>query len=167
MRPQRPISEEARGTLEKLLKKTKTKADFQRVQCLWLRAKLSLSSSQVAQAIGWSSGTVKRVWSRYFTEGEKALIDKGRGGRHHDNLKVEEEERILAHFFEKSKVGGVLVVNDVKATYEEVIGHTVPKSTIYRMLTRHEWRKIAPDLATPKLTPKSGKILKKTSTHSG
>ena len=38
MRPQRPISEEAQGSLSKLLKSTKTKADFQRVQCVLLRA---------------------------------------------------------------------------------------------------------------------------------
>ena len=86
MRPQRPISKKSQESLSKLLKRTKTKADFQRVQCVWLRAQLCMSSSQVAQAVGWSPGTVKRIWSRYFSEGEKVLIGRGRGGRRHNNL---------------------------------------------------------------------------------
>lgn len=150
MRPQQPISEEAKESLKELLKKSKTKADFQRVQCVWLRAELSLSSSQVAQAVSWSPGTVKRVWSQYLTKGEKALIGKGRGGRRHDNLSIEEEEKFLAYFFEKSKAGEVLVANEVKAAYEGVVGHKVPKSTVYRMLARHGWRKIAPRPRHPK-----------------
>lgn len=153
MRPQRPISEEARESLKELLKTTKTKADFQRVQCVWLRAALSLSSVQIGQAVGWSPGTVKRMWSHYFSEGEKALIGKGRGGRRHENLSVEEEKEVLADFFEKSKAGGVLVVNEVKTAYEKAVGHTVPKSTVYRMLSRHGWRRISPRLRHPKTDP--------------
>jgi len=167
MRPQRPISEEAQGSLSELLKRTKSKADFQRVQCLWLRAQLCMSSSQVAQAVGWSPGTVKRIWSRYFREGEKALIGKGRGGRRHNNLKVEEEERILSRFFETSKAGGVLVVNEVKGAYEEAVGHRVPKSTVYRMLARHGWRKIAPRPRHPKADLQRQEAFKKTPVHSG
>ena len=44
------------GALERLamdLKQAKTKAEFQSVQCLWLRASLKLSADQVAIAIGW------------------------------------------------------------------------------------------------------------------
>ena len=45
-----------KGALERLamdLKQAKTKAQFQSVQCLWLRASLKLSADQVAIAIGW------------------------------------------------------------------------------------------------------------------
>lgn len=167
MRPQRPISEESQESLSELLKRTKTKAGFQRVQCVWLRAQLCMSSSQVAQAVGWSPGTVKRIWSQYFSEGEKALIGRGRGGRHHNNLKAEEEERILSLFFEKSKAGGVLVVNEVKGAYEEAVGHRVPKSTVYRMLARHGWRKIAPRPRHPKTDLQRQEAFKKTPVHSG
>jgi transposase len=79
MRPQRPISEKAKKSLEGLLKKTKIKADFQRIQCIWLRAALGMSSDQVALAVGYSPATVKKLWSQYFSEGEKALIVQGRG----------------------------------------------------------------------------------------
>ena len=80
MRPQRPITEEAKESLKKLLKKTKTKADFQRIQCIWLRATFGMPSDQVAVAVGYSPATVKKLWSEYFTKGEKILIGQGRGG---------------------------------------------------------------------------------------
>ena len=53
MRIPKPIPEKAVARLGTALQKAKTKAEYQRVQCLWLRAALGLSSAQVAQAIGW------------------------------------------------------------------------------------------------------------------
>jgi transposase len=161
MRPQRPIGEEAKESLKQLLKKTKTKADFQRVQCVWLRAALEMSSPQVARAVGYSPTTVKKLWSQYFSEGENALIGTGRGGRHRSNLSIEEEKDLLTHFLEKAKKGEVLVVNEVKIVYEEAVGHTVPKSTVYRMLARHGWRKIAPRPRHPKADPQKQEAFKK------
>jgi transposase len=166
MRPQRPISEQAKQTLRELLKKTKTKADFQRVQCIWLRAALGMSSGQVALAVGFSPATVKKLWSQYFSGGEEVLIGQGRGGRHRANLSLEEEKKILVYFFKKAKSGGVLVANEVKATYEEAVGHTVPKSTVYRMLARHGWRKIAPRPRHPKADPQKLEAFKKTPRNS-
>jgi DNA-directed RNA polymerase specialized sigma24 family protein len=79
MRPRTQLSEEQKERLEFLLSKTKTKGDFQRVQCMWLRAALNLSSAEAARAIGWSRSTVKIIQSRYLREGEKVLLGKGRG----------------------------------------------------------------------------------------
>ena len=74
MRIPQPIPEKAVARLETALKKAKTKAAYQRVQCLWLRAALGLSSEQVAQAIGWRPTSVRRLQSRYLREGERALL---------------------------------------------------------------------------------------------
>ena len=162
MRPQRSISEDATDSLNKLLKKTKTKAGFQRVQCIWLRAAFSMSSDQIALAVGLSPATVKKLWSQYFFDGEGALISRERGGRRRANLSLEEEKKLLGQFFAKAKNGEILVVNEIKAAYEEVIGHSVPKSTVYRMLARHGWRKIAPRPRHPKADPKKLEAFKKT-----
>jgi hypothetical protein len=65
------------GALERLaidLNQAKTKAEFQSVQCLWLRATLKLSADQVAIAIGWHRNSVRKLQARYFKEGESALI---------------------------------------------------------------------------------------------
>lgn len=166
MRPQRPINEDAKESLKDLLKKTKTKADFQRVQCLWLRAEFAMPSDQVGTAIGYSPATVKKLWSEYFSKGEKALIGIGRGGRRRANLSVEAEKRLLADFFKKAERGGVLVAAEVKVAYEKTVGHPVPKSTVYRMLARHGWRKIAPRPRHPKFDPQKAEEFKKNSRNS-
>ena len=162
MRPQRPISEQAKESLEELLKETKTKADFRRVQCIWLRALFGMSSDEVALAVGFSPATVKKLWSQYFSGGEEVLIGQGRGGRRRANLSLEEEQKLLVHFFDKAESGEVLVVNEVKAAYEKALGGTVPKSTVYRMLARHGWRKIAPRPRHPKADPQKMEAFKKT-----
>lgn len=161
MRPQRPISEEAKISLKELLKKTKTKTDFQRVQCVWLRAELGMNSRLTGKAVGWRSGTARRIWSEYFSRGEEALIGIGRGGRRHHNLTIEEEQGVLAPFFKKAASGGVLIANEVRQAYEQVLGRTVPKSTVYRMLARHGWRKIAPRPHHPKTNKQQQEDFKK------
>ena len=61
MRTPNPLPEGAHESLAMGLKRAKTKGDFQRVQCLWLRASLGLSADQVATAIGWHPGSVRRL----------------------------------------------------------------------------------------------------------
>jgi transposase len=162
MRPQRVISEQAKESLEELLKSTKTKTDFRRVQCIWLRALFGMSSDEVALAVGFSPATVKKLWSQYFSGGEEVLIGQGRGGRRRANLSLEEEQNLLVHFFDKAESGEVLVANEVKAAYEKAVGRTVPKSTVYRMLARHGWRKIAPRPRHPKADREKMEAFKKT-----
>ena len=57
-----------------LLRKTKTKAEFQRVQSVWLRAALNLEYDQIAIAVGLSCNTVRCLHSRFRLQGEEALI---------------------------------------------------------------------------------------------
>jgi transposase len=166
MRPQTEISTLARERLGQMLKQARSKADFQRVQCMWLRAELGLNHQQVARAVGWSPSRVKRVWANYLIEGETALEGVGKGGRRRQNLTLEEERELLVGFHEAAGRGGVLVANDVKAAYEKRVGRTVPKSTVYRMLARHGWRKILPRPRHPKNDPEQANVFKKTSSKS-
>ena len=161
MRPQRPIGQKASQLLAQLLQQAKSKADFQRVQCLWLRASLRLHHQEVAQAVGWNASHVKRVWSEYFKQGEKSLLRPGRGGRRRQNLTLAEEAALLGEFVSAATAGGVLVVDAVKAAYEQRLGRTVPKSTVYRMLARHGWRKIMPRGRHPRNDPAQAEAFKK------
>ena len=144
MRTPQIITETAKMQLEDLLNKSKTKMDFRRVECLWLRAKFEFTPSQIAIAVGLKENTVKQIQSNFFRNGETALIGTGRGGDHHRNLSTQEEDELLQPFFEKASQGGILVVTEIKIAYEKKVGHSVPRSTVYRMLDRHGWRKIAP-----------------------
>ena len=161
MRPRTPISQEAQEALLLLLKESKSKAQFQRVQCVWLRTALDLSAVQIATAIGWKPGSVKQFHSRFLREGKSALVGPGRGGRRNAYLTLEEEEEFLSRFVQRAAQGGILVVSEIKATFEAKIGQKVPKSTIYRMLARHGWRKIAPRPRHPKSDAATQEAFKK------
>lgn len=167
MRIPKPIPEKAVARLGTALQKAKTKAEYQRVQCVWLRAALGLSSAQVAQAIGWRPTSVRRLQSRYLREGERALQGVGRGGRRHQNLTLEEERDWLAPFREKAAPGGLLVVSEVRAGYEKAVARRVPKSTVYRMLARHGWRKITPRPRHPPSEQERQEAYKKTPADRG
>jgi len=163
MRTPQIITESAKEQIHEILNQTKTKSDFQRVECLWLRAALHLTPEQIALALGLQKHTVQQNQSTYFKKGETALIGKGKGGDYHRNLSIEEEIKLLAPFIEQAKNGGVLVVTDIKKAYEKQVGYEVPKSTIYRMLTRHGWRKIVPRSQHPKADLAAQEAFKKTS----
>jgi transposase len=134
MRPPSPISPKQCKSLERLVRQTKNTADYKRVQCVWLRAAMDLPPDAIARALGLSVHTVRMVQSRYLRFGEEVLVGPGRGGRHRENLSVEEEDTLLRAFTTRAETGEVLVVSEVKAAYERRIGRKVPKSTVYRLL---------------------------------
>jgi len=162
MRPRRSFPD---GTLERLqraLKEARSKAEFQRVQCLWLRAALGLNANQVAQALGWRPTSVRRLQAQYLRQGEALWQRPGRGGRRHQNLTPGEEARLLAGFLGRAERGGLLEVSRVHQAYEQAVGHAVPKSTVYRMLARHGWRKLAPRPRHPEADAARQQAFKKT-----
>ncbi len=144
MRPPTPITEKAKQEIQDALHKASRKTDYQRIQCVWLRACLGLSVEQIALAIGWKPSTVHQVHSIFLRKGAAALLGKRRGGPCHQNLDKVEEQNLLDRFRPLAEQGGMLLIHEVKAAYEQRIGHPVPYSTIYRMLARHSWRKIVP-----------------------
>jgi transposase len=161
MRPPRPIPEEALEELRSQLKTTKTKTEYRRVLAVWLRASLSMSAPMVAQALGLATGTVRRIQAEYLRQGQKALKTAARGGRRRQNLTLDQERSLLAEFLDQAKRGGLLDVSRVKAAYEAAVGHDVPKSTVYRLLARHGWRKVAPRPRHPESDPEKQEQFKK------
>src|ERR1035441_9722440 len=98
MRPPRSLPEGSVERLEQALRGARSKAEFQRVQCVWLRAALGLNANQVAQALGWPPPSVRRLQAQVLQQGEGFLERRERGGRRHQNLTREEEARLLQSF---------------------------------------------------------------------
>jgi transposase len=162
MRPSRPFPEGSTERLKQVLRRAESKVEFQRVQCVWLRAALGLNANQVAEAIGWQPTSVRRVQAQFWRQGEALWERPGRGGRRHQNLTVEEEARLLQGFFPGAEEGRLLEVSRVKQAYEQAVGRAVPKSTVYRMLARHGWRKLAPRPRHPQADATRQQAFKKT-----
>ena len=143
----KPYSAESLARIKELLRKARTKGQFKRVQCLWLRGALGLENDQVAIALNWHPSAVRRLWARYLHEGERALAGPGRGGRRHASLTKEEERALLARLAQAVYPNSVIPAREVQEAVEREVGHPVTASAIYRLMGRHSWRRATAGLA--------------------
>jgi transposase len=150
MRTPQPLPDGTAERLAVLLPQAKSKAEYQRIQCVWMRAALGLGATQMATALGWQAGSVRQMQADYLRYGEVALASKPKGGRHRQNLTIEQEKELLLPFLQQAEEGGVLVVAPVQAAYEQVLGRPVHHSIVYRALHRQGWRKVVPRPRHPK-----------------
>jgi transposase len=148
------------------LKRADSHAQYQRIQCVLIRATLGSTAAQIAQLLDWSTATVHVIHSRWAKEGDALFDLGGRGGRHHQHLSPVEEDRLLAPFTQKAQAGGLLHVSEIKQALEKKLGAAVASSTVYRMLGRHGWRKVVPRPRHLKADMQAQEAFKKTP-HAG
>jgi len=149
-------------------RKTKCKGfELQRFLCVWLRVERDMSPAGIAQTIGWHVNTVRFVQTNFIANGIDAFREKKRGGRKHQLMTVEEEKSFLETFVKAATDASLLVVREIKAAYEKIVGHTVNKTTIYRLLKRHKWRKVVPRPKHPNQNKKAVEAFKKGALEKG
>lgn len=119
-------------------------------------------AQEIALHTGVSVTTVQRVVSLYNRVGAAAIETPGKGGRRHQYLSVPEEKVFLAPFFAQAERGEIATVAQIQRAYEAKVGHEVDDSTIYRLLARHDWRKLMPRPRHPKADPQAQAQFKKT-----
>lgn len=144
------------------LKQADSHAQYQRIQCVLIRATLGSSAAQIAQLLGWSTATVHVMHSRWAKEGEAIFEVKRRGGRRHQHLTPEQEQELLAPFVQRAEAGGMLGVAEIQQAYRERCGQAVARSTVYRLLERQGWRKVVPRPRHPKADVAAQGAFKKT-----
>jgi transposase len=144
------------------LKRADSQGEYQRIQCVLIRATLGSTAAQIAQLLGWSTATVHVLHSRWASEGDAVFDVRGRGGRHHQHLSPDEEAALLAPFVERAEAGGMLTVAEIAQAYQKRTGKAVAPSTIYRLLERHGWRKVVPRPRHPKADVAAQAAFKKT-----
>lgn len=148
--------------LAERLKSAASRTEYQRIQCVLIRATLGSSAAQIAQLLGWSTATVHVMHSRWAKEGEAIFDVRVRGGRHHQHLTTGQELELLAPFIERAQAGGMLTVAEIQQAYQARTDKTVARSTVYRLLERHGWRKIVPRPRHPKADIAAQAAFKKT-----
>ena len=149
---------------ESMVRRASSARDLREAQAVLLPALHGLSLEQTGRLIGRSRASVTRLRAR-FKRGVEHPDEPGRqwGGRRRQNMSVDQEAAFLAPFLERAKVGGILVVAPIQTAYEKALGRKVPESTVYRLLARHGWRKIAPRPRHPKADPERQEAWKKNS----
>lgn len=132
---------------EQILQKIKNTKGFWRVQ-KWLVIFNALNyprkSEDIAKHLAVSKSFVNKTISEYNRFGMKAIETQGKGGRRNSYLSVEEEQQFMSQFIEDAKKGHVATAAMIKIAFENIVGHKVNKTTIYRLLERTGWRKIVP-----------------------
>lgn len=118
------------------------KSVFQRLQCLWLRTRDNLSTEAIARAAGLSVSHVRRIWSDYLRGGLARAQGRPRGGQSRRNLTPVQEREVLAPLEELVQTGQPVAVRDIQLRYEQLLGRPVPPVTVYRLLARHQWRRV-------------------------
>ena len=139
-------------------------AQRQRIQMVLLRES-DMTQLAIAAAMGVSLSTVNRAHMAYDRGGIKALKPKPIGGRQRENMTLSEEEALLAQFGRAAGAGEMLNIHDLKAAYEQAIGHPTSNSTVYNLLARHVWRKLMPRPFHPRRDLAAQDDFKKPASH--
>jgi hypothetical protein len=151
MARQNKISIEDIQRAKQLRDQATTVAEYRKALSMILAAELSLNADQTADLLGTSRRTVFR--DRGSIRDQDDTSKNSWGGRRHCTMTIEEEREFLAQWIAKATVGGVLTVPPIHSALVERLGRDIPMSTTYRLLARHNWRKVQPDTKHPKSDP--------------
>lgn len=151
---------------DEIQKKIKSTVGFWRVQ-KWLIIHNALnyprSAKEIACHLSVSVSLVHKTISEFNRQGANSIDTKGKGGRWNSYISVEEEAEFLSGFTQKAQNGQVVTAQIIKESFEKLVGKTVHISMIYRLLHRHNWRKIVPLPHHPKRDKEAQETFKKTS----
>lgn len=120
---------------------------------------------QTAIAIGRSSGATCTMRTRFAKVAAGAMQAPRKKSQLRNRAKadLESERKALDDVLARASRGGVVVVPHLKAAIEAKLGKPMALSTVYRMLARHGWRKLAPDTTHPQGDPEAREAWKKNS----
>ena len=129
-------------------KANKRKNVDRRLRALLLRAKGN-KLAEIAQATGYSFSNITKLVRTYREGGIAAIVENHYGGNHR-NMSYEEETALLKPFEKEAEAGQMVEISEIKAAYQEAVGHSVGTAQIYYVLHRHKWRKVMPRSQHPK-----------------
>lgn len=152
-------------SVEEIQEKLSTTTGFWRVR-RWMIILHAISdpapSEDIAKRLGVKKQTVSNLISAYNRQGVFAIETTGKGQRQKAYLTLEEEEQFLKSFIKKAEKGEIISIEEIYAAYNKQIGVKANKTTVYRLLQRHGWRKISPRTKHPKSDKSKQETFKKT-----
>jgi transposase len=124
---------------------------------------LDVPDRTTGQIIGRSRATVVRLRKKFreLCAGREPQ-DRNWGGRRYGYMTIKQERQFLSQFLDQASHGGILVVSEIKRALEALVGRKIAKTTVYRMLDRHDWRTIIPRPRHPKSNTEAQEGFKKT-----
>lgn len=141
-------TDEDRAMIAAARKANKDKRAEKRLRALELIAS-GKHAKEVAVEVGFKERYIPQLTAKYVAGGIEAIAGNHYGGNRR-NISVEKEAELLEPFRVKAKEGQIVDISEIKASYEEAVGHRIGNAQIYRVLARHGWRKVMPRSKHPK-----------------
>ena len=142
------ITSEQKREIEEARKKNKDKRIEAKLKVLSLRAD-GLKAKAISEATGFHPAYISTLVSKYIHGGIEAITGNHYKGNRR-NLSFEEETALLEPFMEQAEKGQMLDTAEVERCYEQAVGHKISSGQIYRVLWRHDFRKVMPRSKHPK-----------------
>jgi transposase len=96
-----------------------------------------VSTATTAKILGISRSHVCLLRRLFRRTGGATCADRElRGGRRHELMSPEEERAVVEKWLLESRSPGVATVAALRGRYETAAGRKVPRSTVYRVLSR-------------------------------
>ena len=161
----RPIRTDVKlvAKAERTVKTTRDLDDFRSALAVLLPAKVGLTLEATARMLGVGTASINRMQTRFHTGRTSSSRMRNWGGRRKALLTVQEEVDFLKPWAAQAREAGLLVLSPIRAALAQRVGHPVKASVVWRLLSRHGWRKVAPDTKHPKNDPTILKAWKKNS----
>jgi len=149
----------------KLLKSARTAEDLRLAQAVLLPLELGLSLEETAKIIGRSKTATCNMRTRFakVCSGQCPAARSKRQLRNRAKVDLERERQALDELLHEAAMGGIVTVSHLKPALEAKLGKSMALSTLYRMLARHGWRKLAPNTQHPQGDPQVRQAWKKNS----
>jgi transposase len=118
-----------------------------RLKALLMKAEGKKNREEVT-ATDYNRRYISELVGKYQKNGLSAITKTTR--QRSGNLTREQEETFLGEFLQKAKDGQIVAISEMKRRYDDIIGFESAKSTIYKLMKRHGWRKVMPRSRQPK-----------------
>lgn len=145
------------------VKEAPDKGAYQRRLVVWLTHSARLPAHRIADLLVVSVQSVWKWLGEYNTLGPAGLDRKGRGGRRWALMTLDEEHAFLLQHLAQAESGDILTAKHLHSALCQRLGQDVSLDYVYKLLHRHDWRKLAPRPRHAKQDPAASTAFKKNS----
>jgi len=139
---------------------------YQKRLAVWLTKIGPFHADEVSKMLGVSKQAVWLWVSQYNKDGPEGLVRRGRGGRRWSLLSWPQEETLLKSFEKRALGGEWITAKQMLPKICQTAGEEVSLAYVYRLLRRHQWRKLGPRPRHIKADPQAQEEFKKNSRSS-
>jgi len=164
--PKPPKAHLSDGEIKEKLRLAKDKLEQRRWNAIWISQTQSLAHHKIAAMLAVSVQAVKAWIGAYNRKGPDALSSNlsARGAK--PFLSREAELKVLTELREKAVAGKLVTARLLGQKLQEELGCPVSSSYSYRVMKRHDWRKVVPRPVHPKADKEAQEDFKKNSAKS-